>query len=93
MNVYSLFCKQVEETLSWFVEDIRLLFWVVIMVLTQKSYRLEDTLKKYLTERGVTLSGGGSRKADFLTVDLLQLPTFHHRRKEVRKKLVEGFLN
>ena len=38
-----------------------------------------DTIKNYLTERGVTLRGGGSRKDDLirkvLAADLLQLAT------------------
>ena len=37
-----------------------------------------DKLKNYLTTRGVTVSGGGGRKADLiqkvLAADLLQLP-------------------
>ena len=51
------------------------------MVLTEEelvSWTV-DMLKDYLTKRGVTVSGGGSRKADLirkvLAADLLQLPT------------------
>ena len=38
-----------------------------------------EKLKNYLTTRGVTVSGGGGRKADLirkvLAADLVQLPT------------------
>ena len=51
------------------------------MVLTEEVLQdwNVDVLKSYLTKRGVTVSGGGSRKADLirkvLAADLLQLPT------------------
>ena len=48
-----------------------------------------DKLKNYLTTRGVTVSGGGGRKADLirkvLAADLLQLP-FYHRWRPKKKK-------
>ena len=65
------------------------------MVLTQEELKdwNMDTLKNYLTERGVTLSGGGSRKADLirkvLAADLLQLPTLpsqEEKSKEIARR-------
>ena len=50
------------------------------MVLTQEEldHWNMDMLKNYLNERGISLSGGGSKKADLirkvLAADLLQLP-------------------
>ena len=65
------------------------------MVLTQddlKDWNM-NTLTNYLTERGVTLSGGGSRKADLirkgLASDLLPLrtlPSQEGKSKEIARR-------
>lgn len=73
------------------------------MVLTQEELQnwTVELLRKYLTERGVTLSVGGSRKADLirkvLAADLLELPTLpslEEKNKEIsdrrRSKLTVG---
>ena len=66
------------------------------MVLTQEELKdwNMNTLKNYLTERGVTLSGGGSRKADLirkvLAADLLQLPTLPSQEEIARRRLLKG---
>ena len=61
------------------------------MVLTQEELKdwNMDTLKNYLTERGVTLSDGGSRKTGLirkvLASDLIQLPTSPSQEEKIRK--------
>ena len=59
-------CKQGgKEVYSELFEFIIL---VVIMVLTQEEldHWNMDMLKNYLNERGISLSGGGSKKADLI---------------------------
>ena len=76
------------------------------MVLTQEEldHWNMDMLKNYLNERGISLSGGGSKKADLirkvLAADLLQLPTVpsqEGKRKEIEDrrllKLKVGFIS